>query len=229
MDIVYICRPGENEELRYSIRSVMKNLKHDNLWVVGQKPKWYTGNFISVPNNKTKYSNARANMEAIVSSTEISNDFILMNDDFYIMKPTKTIDYYYSELLEDKVKTHENLYYGSAYTNMLSLTLTKLKNLKIEDPLSYEMHVPFVMNKEKLEPILKHKRELWRSMYGNLYSVGGKQMDDVKVYPSSSYLHEKFDWKKDLNIFLSSQDETFLDLKDGLLDKKFPKKSIYEA
>lgn len=228
MDIVYICRAGDNEELRYSIRSVVKNLKHDKIWVVGGKPKWYKGNFISVPTNKTKYSNARANMEVIANSAEISDDFILMNDDFYIMKPLNTVEYYYSEPLVDKVKVHENLFYGTAYTNMLSLTLNKLNKLDIQNPLSYEVHVPFVMNKEKLKPILKHKRELWRSMYGNLYNVGGKQIEDVKVYPRTSYFYGKFNWEKNLDKFISSQDESFLELKTNLLDTKFPKKTIYE-
>ena len=57
MDIVYNCRPGkQNEELRYSIRSVMENLPHDNLWVVGGKPEWYTGNYgRGVPKGRELY------------------------------------------------------------------------------------------------------------------------------------------------------------------------------
>jgi hypothetical protein len=152
-----------------------------------------------------------------------------MNDDFYIIKPTDTVEYYYSETLEEKVKNHENLYHGGAYTNMLSLTLAKLKRLKIETPLSYEVHVPFVMNKENLKPILAYKRELWRSMYGNVYNVGGKQMKDVKVYPKSSLLYKKFDWEKEVDRFISSQDETFPELKHKLLDKEFSNKTIYES
>ena len=62
MDLVYICGPGDNEELRYSIRSAVKNLKFDNLWVVGGKPKWYVGNYLEVIQNKSKYTNARNNL-----------------------------------------------------------------------------------------------------------------------------------------------------------------------
>lgn len=67
----------------------MKNLKHDNLWVVGEKPNWYTGNFIHVPAVATKYTNARRNLERICASSEISDSFILMNDDFYVMKKSR--------------------------------------------------------------------------------------------------------------------------------------------
>ena len=89
MDLVYICRSGDNEELRYSIRSMVANVPHDNLWVVGGKPSWYIGKHIPVKQSDDKYDNARNNLKAIVESSEISDRFILVNDDFYVTKPIK--------------------------------------------------------------------------------------------------------------------------------------------
>ena len=57
MDLVYICKPGDNEELRYSIRSAVKNLKFDNLYLVGGKPDWYDGKFIAVEPIPNKFKN----------------------------------------------------------------------------------------------------------------------------------------------------------------------------
>jgi hypothetical protein len=228
MDVVYICRPGDNEELRYSIRSVVANLKHDNLWVVGQKPKWYTGNFVDVPDKRLKYINARNNLKAVIDNDKISDDFILMNDDFYIMKPVNTVEYFYSGSLESKALEAENISSHSSYTRMFYSTLDRLSQQGINNLLSYELHVPFVMNKEKLLPIIKQKTTLWRSMYGNLYNVGGKQMNDVKVYSNTSK-KKNFDWKNNLNTYLSSQDESFELLKAKLLNVKFPDKTMYEA
>ena len=55
MHFVYICKDGENEELRYSIRSVLKNTKDAVIWVVGGKPNWYIGNYIKVIQDQNKY------------------------------------------------------------------------------------------------------------------------------------------------------------------------------
>jgi len=48
MDFVYICKDGVNEELKYSIRSVVESFPETNIWVVGGKPDWYTGRDISI-------------------------------------------------------------------------------------------------------------------------------------------------------------------------------------
>jgi hypothetical protein len=228
MDAVYISRSGDNEELRYSIRSIVTNLKHDNIWVVGQKPSWYTGNFISVPDKRLKYLNARENLKAIINDNRISEDFILMNDDFYVMKPVDTVEYFYSGSLESKALELESVSAHSAYTRMLYSTLDRLDQQGIKGSLSYELHVPFIMNKQKLQPIIKQKTTLWRSMYGNTYNVGGKQMDDVKVYIKTSR-KKSFDWENNLDTYLSSQDESFELLKTKLLNTRFPNKTIYEA
>jgi hypothetical protein len=229
MDIVYICKPGDNEELRYSIRSVLKNLPHDNLWVVGQKPDWYVGNFIEVPDKRMKYTNARNNLKAICTSDKISKDFILMNDDFYVLKKIDRLDYFYTGLLEDKALKFEAFSPSGAYTRMLYSTLDRLQQLGINDPLDYELHIPMIMNKEKLLNVLKIKNTLWRSVYGNLYSIGGSQMTDVKVYKTNNRHRNSFDWENDLDPFLSTQDATFQTIRAKLLTKRFPLPSIYES
>jgi hypothetical protein len=230
MDIVYICRPGENEELRYSIRSVVKNLSCNNLWVVGKKPSWYTGNFINVAikDRNSKYNNARLNLETLCSDKRISNDFILMNDDFYVMKPVTSVDYFYDQTLLEKAEYHEANVPKSSYTKLLYNTYDKLQAMDIEEPLNYELHIPMVMNKYLLKPLLKYKNTLWRSMYGNMHNVGGSQTMDVKVY-SPGGIRKGFDYRgKDLT-FLSSMDNYFEFMKKDLLHKKFPDPSVYES
>jgi hypothetical protein len=229
MDVVYICRAGDNEELRYSIRSVVKNLPHDNIWVVGQKPKWYTGNFIEIPDKRIKYVNARNNMKAICSSNKISEDFILMNDDFFIMKKVDSLDYFYGGTLEDKAVRFESFSMLGSYTRMLYSTLEKLKDIGIKTPLDYELHVPMIFNKKKLRDALKIKSDLWRSVYGNLYSVGGTQIGDVKTYSGNNKKKQSFDWRKDSKNFLSTEDNSFKEVRDKLLNKHFAKPSSYES
>ena len=40
-NIVYYFQGQNSEELKYSIRSVEKNLDHDVIYLVGDKPSWF--------------------------------------------------------------------------------------------------------------------------------------------------------------------------------------------
>ena len=218
MDLVYICKDGDNEELRYSIRSAVANLPHDNIWVVGGKPDWYIGNHIRVRQNAQKFDNARNNLNAMCRNQNVSADFILMNDDFFIVKPVDSIGAYHRGLLED----HANAVKTSpAYKQMLVETLDVIAYASPGTIYSYELHVPMVMNKNKLAKVLRFPA-LWRSTYGNMYKVGGTEHKDVKVF-SGTTLEEM---TSDLP-FLSSNDETFKDMVD-LLQDMFPNPSKYE-
>ena len=103
MDIVYVCRPGENEELRYSIRSISNNLKYGNLWVVGYKPSWYIGNFLPIKDIGSKFNNIKNCLEVVSESQEISEDFVFMNDDFFLLQELDELQTYHGGLLLDKI------------------------------------------------------------------------------------------------------------------------------
>jgi hypothetical protein len=231
MDVVYICRPGENEELRYSIRSVVKNLKHDNIWVVGSKPSWYTGNFIEVGGNFNKVKSAKNNLKTICYSPDISNEFILMNDDFFVMERIEEFDknYYQGTLLE-KAEYYDQISPNSIYTRFLWETYEFLKKRGYSNPLNFEQHVPIRMHKNGLLNSVKQKPfyTLHRSIFGNIYNVYPlENMDrDVKVYVTEP--EKSFDFRKNTNRFLSSEDQSFPMLLDETLSEHFPDASPYE-
>ena len=58
MDIVYLIKvdpENDSEELRYSLRS-LKNIPHQKVILVGEKPEWVTNvEFIPVAQTKTKH------------------------------------------------------------------------------------------------------------------------------------------------------------------------------
>jgi hypothetical protein len=228
MDVVYICKAGNNEELRYSIRSVVKNLQFSNIWVVGGKPDWYVGNYISVPQDKSKYANARNNLRAICRSTDISDSFILMNDDFYIVNKVKTIPYMHGGLLIDKIKRYKDLTGETRYVAMLKKTLANLSRRLKKDILDYELHVPMVMEKEKLSEVVGVP-DFWRSRYGNLFDVGGTEIDDVKVYGYGGLTKNSYSIDGLRYDYLSSNDDSFELIKDKLLSVIFSDKTVYEA
>lgn len=226
MDIVYICRPGDNEELRYSLRSLV-NINHDNVFVVGGKPHWYKGDYIRVEYTGTKYTHARANLQSVIKNNRISDDFILMNDDFYILEPIGDLQVYNQGLLLDKMNTYLSFAPHSTYTKLIVATYNLLLEQGYQKPLCYDLHVPMVMNKGLLSQAMA-TRKLWRSVYGNFNALGGITMPDVKVYNERGLEKIKHDYLNSSYPFLSSQDNTFRELKDSLLHRLFPEQSQYE-
>jgi hypothetical protein len=228
MDLVYICRSGDNEELRYSIRSAVKNLTFDNLWVVGGKPEWYLGNHIEVSQEKSKYVNARKNLFAICNNGSISEKFILMNDDFYIIKKVDRVPYMHGGLMKNKISLYKDMIGNTPYVKLLSKTFANLSRRSRKDILDYELHVPMIMEKENLLKIVSYP-DLWRSRYGNTFDVGGIEIEDVKVYTTGSLVKKSYKIEERQSDYLSSNDDSFEMIRDSVLKNRFKEKSVYEA
>jgi hypothetical protein len=229
MDFVYICKEGQNEELKYSIRSVIESFPDAKIWVVGGKPDWYVGNYIEVHQVHTKYKNAYENLNKICLSSEISKQFILMNDDFYIIKKLENIENHHGGSLLKKINLYQKINGNSNYTRKLAATYKKLTSIGIDNPLDYELHVPMIMEKEKLKEVLKYKDQfLWRSMYGNIFKVGGKEMEDVKVYTKGPLVLKSYNLNIDKHIYLSSADSSFQIIWDKILKVQFKQKTKFE-
>jgi hypothetical protein len=221
MNFVYICRSGENEELRYSIRSLFYNTISPNVWVVGGKPSWYSGNYLPVRQGATKYQNVANNLQTIINNSEIPEDFTLMNDDFYIIKPIDTIKPYHGGLFNKKIEIFTKNAPESYYTSILKNTRTRLTGLGIENALDYAIHVPMNFNKEKLSTVIEPGYS-YRTLYGNIYNVGGTEVDDVKFHRKSTRV-----WAKSPNLqeldspYLSSSDSAFREVYSSVLKNRF--------
>lgn len=229
MDYVYICRDGDNEELRYSIRSVVANGNPGNIWVVGGKPDWYCGDFIAVSQNENKYKNVHNNLIAICNSDQISNPFVIMNDDFYIIKKIQNLPSFYNGSLLKKFNEYEELMGLTNYIKKLLATYKKIKLIGIKNPLNYELHVPMIMEKEKLNEVLKYGHKfLYRSMYGNMFNVDSIETKDVKIYSEGIFASKEYDTNTNNSPFLSSADSSFYLILKSILELKFLHKTKYE-
>jgi hypothetical protein len=229
MDLVYFCRDGDNEELRYSIRSAVKNLKFDKLWVVGGKPSWYTGPYIEVPQRGRKYQSVQDNAYKIFHSPEISDPFVLMNDDFYVISPVDSINNFNGGLLLDRAILYDNLAPMSKYTQKLFDTHSFFVKRGIQNPLDFELHVPMVINKSGFYKAFT-SRYLWRSLYGNMQNIPSLKMEeDVKVYVNGPLLPKSYNIGNLKYPYLSSDDASFSFLHQYLLKEMFPEPSIYES
>lgn len=229
MDVVYYVRNGDyNEELRYSLRS-LSNIPHRKVFFVGYKPKWAKNvNHIDVPQVARKTENTERYMDIISSTDEISEDFILMHDDFFIMQPLEEVPRLnrgpIDAVLECYRPTQSVYYYG------MKQTLEYMKELGLRDIISYELHVPMVLNKTNIRKMLER---YWRdkpnvvqlnkrTLYGNLFNYGGESIQDVKVSsPECAYSKN--------SIFLSTDDGTFRRHEVGkYIRERFGEKSAYE-
>lgn len=220
MDYVYVCRKGDNEELRYSIRSVLKNTNCKDIWLIGYKPDWYVGNFVPVEDTKNKFFNIQQCLNIIPQIEVISEQFCWMNDDFYTTKKMHDMTTYHGGRLADKLTKYYADSGSTRYTRIIGDTVNKLNKYGIKEPLDYDIHVPMVMQKSKLNKVVGITLAP-RSMYGNIYKIGGEQIEDVKFY---------LKYNNEINSetgLLSTEDVSF-DLVKEKLEKLFPKPSKYE-
>ena len=190
MDIVYLFKDwGEGDELRVSLRSVEKHLKgYDKVWVVGMTPTWLTNvQKLEVKdiNKKHKQINAINKLIEVCKQEDLSNNFLLMNDDFFFLKDTdikkiKQLYWYDLSFLKKKYESCNSKYYHNTRRTIELLNDFKAKN--------YELHYPMVINKKKFLNIfeeLNWKEEpiLHRSTYGYISAIKGKSVkSDFKAY-----------------------------------------------
>jgi hypothetical protein len=222
MDYVYIARNGDNEELKYSLRSIEQNMPKGRVWVLGYRPVWYIGDFIYIEDTAKKFDNIRNCIKVASEHLEISDDFVLMNDDFFALNKMETVPNFHGGLLADKIKQYKELKMAPVYIRLLELTYNQLVLSGIKDPIDYDIHVPMVMNKNKLRQSL-NIAYFPRSAYGNFAKIGGEQIKDVKIYNSA----EKIKLDKSFH-FVSVDDRSFLRLKDTTLESAFPIPSSLE-
>lgn len=229
MDLVYICRPGDNEELRYSIRSAVANLPHDRVWVVGSKPDWYTGDFLPVVDTRSKFTNIENITRAIANCDDISEDFVLMNDDFFIIKKIDSVPLAHCGTLKDKIDLYKRLQGDTLYVRLIQETyLTLVKKFKIQEPLNFDIHTPMPMKKSILKKTIDNRGVLARTMYGNLSNLDSIDTQDVKHYNHSVMSSNTYDYVNGDSPYISTEDNSFKDVYEDVLRDTFITPSLYE-
>lgn len=238
-DIVYVIGSGskwENNELRFSLRSLEKHFEHGNVFIVGVLPDWIQ-NVIHIdvqdafPNiNGGKYKNVMRKIHAACTDDRVSESFVLMNDDFFFLRDCAEIQPYSFGTLEGMIERYSDK--KSQYYNALVRTMRFLKKADIENPKNYAVHYPIVYEKEKFLRMTEEVEWLenpcsWRTIYGNLFNVGGVEWEDQKKSSPDSF--EKFLLQEDLGDFLSISNNIALNPAfQEWIEKMFPEKSSYE-
>lgn len=223
-DFVYILKDTpKNEELKYSLRSIEANAANliNRVIFVGGRPEGFQG-YAYVKNEQifdTKHKNAIMGIYAACKTASITPNFVLMNDDFYIMHPVETIEKYYDGTMQARI---EELPEGSYKDNMQDYFEVLQKEVPV--PLNYAVHTPMMINKKMCEFMLEQcePEHNFRNLYGNLtYRLGGyRNIKDNKLRKQDKT------WNKEA-IFASSDDDTFKRMLPTLR-AKFKTKSRWE-
>lgn len=243
LDLVYIVKEDEhNEDLRYSLRSIAKYYPESKVWIVGYKPSWVMNvNYLPlIQNGEDKWQNSINNIIAACNCPNISDDFILMNDDFFMIKPIAPIEMVSNMnlgLLTNSIVKYKDkkTSWHEAFRQVKEL----LEKLGVDGPYyDYETHLPLEINKQKfLEvinlPLVKefmktsnvlHKRSLYKNFYK---STGLTLPADVKVekYDDSIFRVDICGW---LSVYDGQVNGTKYPFLNKLLRSSFANPCIYE-
>lgn len=222
MDILYILGTGttwENNEIRYSLRSAEKNIRDlGRVFIAGEYPD-FLQEAIYIPANDPygqKWRNAYYKISEACRDERLSEEFLLMNDDFFIFKEitAENYPYYYKGPLPSFRRKNWGRFLPQNKT-----------------ALDYGVHRPFRYEKRKFLNLAKI--EIWwdsfplRSFYGNYYKVGGVKCQDINLTPLSDEkkLDEALKSRTDMAIFSETAKSAAF---RRWINKKFPDKSRFE-
>lgn len=180
---------SKGEDLKYSIRSVIKNFPYSQILILGDKPSWFkeTERITHIPsvNNKTSSWTLGwvpfQHMLTLIKNAKF-DDFILFNDDFYV---TKKIDEFYDMCRSEadyELRARVNRVYNKR--TMQSLKFTKSKKY-------FNLHAPMRMKVSRLKSLLdwwlkSNVKDLdFRTLYGNLYIEDYSKLVEVADFKSS--------------------------------------------
>jgi hypothetical protein len=222
MDIVYILGIGsswENNEIRFSLRSIEKNISDlGNVFVIGERPPWLKNVFHipAIDPYKTKWKNGAHKISIACREEKISEDFLLMNDDFFIVQKIKASDYPF--------------YYDGMLSKVVKSTAHYIKNKK-SSLHKFAIHRPFPINKKKflaLPPMPYHEEGFSvRDFYGNYYGEKGTPSRDPLLSPLKAKkdydaIAEKY---SDFSIFTATARSPLF---QKWIKEQFPEPSRYE-
>lgn len=232
-DIVYIIKSNADpEELRYSLRSVCKNFQYNKVWIYGNCPNGiFPDQFVEIDQKgNTPWAKVSYTLKRIFENDEITKDFWLFNDDFFIIKPFRleTENSYRTYIngtifkhIEEIIKRNKG---RSKYTEQLR-AVRRLLEVKGFDTLNYAMHIPILINRQKGIETMEEFPDvpMFRCLYGNMHRIPAILHEDVKIADTTSIPKEEW-------IFTSTLDGSF---KTGNVGKyirdMFPEKCKYES
>lgn len=233
-DIVYVVgAEARNDPLHYSLRS-LANLPHHRVWIAGYQPDWVQGvTHIPVIQGRGKHANTWANWRAIAEHGP--EDFLLFNDDFFVMAPTREVPVWHRGGLDKAIAGYLNTPALVNWRRRAEAARTGLVQLgRNRAELNwFELHTPMPMNRTLLRAALadldrvRDRAHLYyakRTWYGNHAGIGGTERSDCKTpHTSGKHLTEAR-----FTPFLSTSDRSWRGAAGDLVRATFTTPGPYE-
>ena len=174
MDILYYIGNGshhQNRELQYSLRALQKHCKDvGDVWIVGNRPFFLKDNikYLWVEDKGAWWQNAFYKTMAAIKAG-ISENFLLMNDDFYMCK-----DFYaskYPHFHRGEIPDQAETIYKQVILNTKRILQSRGASVY-----HYGVHCPMRLNAKKYEQLAPFYEMgvpvSARCLYGNLFCTG---------------------------------------------------------
>lgn len=240
-DVVYVLGNGsgwKNNEIRFSLRSIQKNLKgYRNVFIVGELPP-FLKNVIHVPAKDifepgiNADGNIITKVLAACNHPDLSDDFLFINDDHLVIEPINVEDM--PPLHKGDMTTFPEKYWKlNFWRKRLKRTMEVLLDRGLST-LHFDCHTPILFNKHRFPEIVKqfdYQNDIgytMKSLYGNVEYPDGPFLTDQKKTVFKKYSLENLRSRLSGPTFMSFNDEgLFKPLKWWLIEN-FPSKSRYE-
>lgn len=247
-DLVYILKESDsNPDLIMSLRSIERFCTYRNIWIIGYKPTWLKNvKYIHTDQKgNTKWKNSCINWETACKCPDISENFILMNDDFIALRPIldwkKSLNVCLGNIIDESTR------YGkkakvSKWQNGFICAEKLLTKCHSRTCYNYEAHLPIIINKNDYLKFLEipeikefmqtqnvlHKRSLYKNLFPELDVSFPHKIKDVKIHLgydfTDNYLKENW-----ISVFDNVIGDYLKFPKiNKFLDTMFPDKSSFE-
>jgi hypothetical protein len=220
---------SDDEELRYALRSIEKNLSgYGNVYLVGDKPSWVRNvehlNIHDYPNHRQ--SSVCTKVLAACQLPELSQKFLRWDDDHYLLKSMQVTDikYWYSQTLSEWMKRKM----GAAYRDVLQKAIDLYGDVPY-----YDIHTPIIFDKDlysqEMACIAREKTEvLIKTSYCIKAGVQGVEMKEKDLKIDAPRVHWEIQRLIQGRTFFSVGEFGFNLSMRKVLQAIYPKKSKYE-
>jgi|APTNR8051073442_1049403.scaffolds.fasta_scaffold00075_22 hypothetical protein len=188
MDLLYVLGPGsvwQDNELRYSLRSVEQYLPHDRVVIAGHLPPWLVNVVhVDIPSYSADgIANTWNKVLMCAVRGEVSGDFLLMNDDFLATGPIAQVPSFSSGPVYDRLVARDM--HGN-YRAALNRSYDLLRSTGHPYPLAFETHHPLPMHAQHVLDMhrrypMRSSTYAWRTVYGNFTDAEPTITGDVKA------------------------------------------------